>query len=240
MLLVRFRSLASFALHALWILSNLLTRLPCVCVLMVRASLSHVTSSVPLQPLGGHVGETLYGTSPSKWTILRHFTSATRAVAHMHAQQPPIIHRDVKAENLLLSARGVGKLCDFGSSTTVVMRPETLKEITAAEEEIQLNTTLQYRAPEMVDLYSKKEIGTKVDIWALGILLYRLCFEKTPFDDGSKLAIMNAKVNIPPNKFTEFHPLMRTLLNADPDKRPTAAELLTTLEQMAGEFGPEM
>lgn len=42
----------------------------------------------------------------------------------MHAQVPPIIHRDLKIENLLISAESSIKLCDFGSATTEVFRPD--------------------------------------------------------------------------------------------------------------------
>ena len=49
------------------------------------------------------------------------------------------------------------------------------------EEEITKFTTVQYRAPEMVDLYSGYPIGTKSDIWALGVALYLLHTLYLPF-----------------------------------------------------------
>lgn len=52
------------------------------------------------------------------------FYQTCRAVSHMHSQQPPIIHRDLKIENLLISSNGVIKLCDFGSATVEVFRPD--------------------------------------------------------------------------------------------------------------------
>lgn len=55
--------------------------------------------------------------------ILRIFYQAAKAVAHMHAQSPPIVHRDIKIENYLLGDDKHLKLCDFGSATTEVITP---------------------------------------------------------------------------------------------------------------------
>lgn len=47
-----------------------------------------------------------------------------KALAHMHSQNPPIVHRDMKIENLLISKDGAIKLCDFGSATLDIFRPD--------------------------------------------------------------------------------------------------------------------
>ena len=67
-------------------------------------------------------------------------------------------------ENILQSEKGHYVLCDFGSATARVLNPEK-QGITAVDEDIKKYTTLSYRAPEMVDLYSGKSITTKADIW---------------------------------------------------------------------------
>ncbi|CAG13691.1 unnamed protein product, partial [Tetraodon nigroviridis] len=59
-------------------------------------------------------------------------------------------------------------------------------------------TTLSYRAPEMVNLYSGKMITTKADIWAMGCLLYKLCFFTLPFGE-SQVAICDGSFTIPDN-----------------------------------------
>ena len=59
-----------------------------------------------------------------------------------------------------------------------------------------------YRAPEMIDLYSNKPVNEKADIWALGCLLYKLCYKVHPFEDSAKLRILNANYKIPPNDTT--------------------------------------
>ena len=83
----------------------------------------------------------------------------------MHYQQPPIIHRDLKIENVLLTGKNELKLTDFGSATREPMRVTNIKDVPMYELVIQKYTTLAFRAPEMVDLYQKKLINEKADIW---------------------------------------------------------------------------
>ncbi|XP_016097194.1 AP2-associated protein kinase 1-like [Sinocyclocheilus grahami] len=82
-------------------------------------------------------------------------------------------------------------------------------------------TTLSYRAPEMVNLYNGKIITTKADIWAMGCLLYKLCFFTLPFGE-SQVAICDGNFTIPDNSrySPDMHRLIRYMLEPDPDKRP--------------------
>ena len=57
------------------------------------------------------------------------------------------------------------------------------QDIEEANEDIQLNTTAAYRSPEQIDLFLGHVVSEKVDIWALGVLLYRLTGVRTPFED---------------------------------------------------------
>ena len=54
-----------------------------------------------------------------------------------------------------------------------------------------------YRPPEMCDIFSGYKVDTKVDIWMLGCVLYTLCFYKHPFQECSKLSIVNASYTVP-------------------------------------------
>ncbi|KAK4702101.1 hypothetical protein P7C70_g4121, partial [Phenoliferia sp. Uapishka_3] len=131
--------------------------------------------------------------------ILKIFSDTVEAVAHMHYQSPPLIHRDLKVENILLSPPNTFKLCDFGSTTIPLARvPTAVNEIQALEADINRTTTLQYRAPELVDVWSRKGYDEKIDIWALGVFLYKLCYYTTPFEEHGPLAILNAQYKIPP------------------------------------------
>ncbi len=63
----------------------------------------------------------------------------------------------------------------------------------------------------MVDLYSNQLVSEKADIWALGCLLYLLCFRTHPFEDSGKLRIINANYKIPEEDtpYSMFHPIIR-------------------------------
>ncbi|KAG5840268.1 hypothetical protein ANANG_G00187010 [Anguilla anguilla] len=171
-------------------------------------------------------------------TVLKIFYQSCRAVQHMHKQKPPIIHRDLKIENLLISHQGTIKLCDFGSSTTIAHYPDyswSAQKRSLVEDEITRNTTPAYRTPEMIDLYSNFPINEKQDIWALGCILFLLCFKQHPFEDGAKLQIVNGKYVIPQNdsKYTVFHDLIRSMLKVNPEERLSITELVNQLQEIA-------
>lgn len=90
------------------------------------------------------------------------------AVHLMHSLQPPIAHRDLKLENVLVTQDDRCKLCDFGSCVVGTRPISNPSERSQQEEQIAKNTTLAYRAPEMCDLYTSTELTEAVDIWALG------------------------------------------------------------------------
>ncbi|XP_018903296.2 cyclin-G-associated kinase isoform X2 [Bemisia tabaci] len=170
--------------------------------------------------------------------VCRIFWQICQAVHHMHSQSPPIIHRDLKIENLLLSSDGKLKLCDFGSATTQVFQPNdswSAQQRAMLEDQIAQCTTPMYRAPEMVDTWNNGMIGPPSDIWALGCLLFTLCYMKHPFEDSAKLRILNANYTIPPGdaKYADFKPLIKGCLEVDPLKRLKISELLERVVAIA-------
>ncbi|XP_068460697.1 AP2-associated protein kinase 1-like isoform X3 [Clinocottus analis] len=152
--------------------------------------------------------------------VLQIFCDTCEAVARLHQCKPPIVHRDLKVENILLHDRGHYVLCDFGSATNHFQNPQT-EGVAVVEEEIKKYTTLSYRAPEMVNFYGGMIITTKADIWAMGCLLYKLCYFTLPFGE-SQVAICDGSFTIPDNSrySQDMHSLIRYMLEPDPDKRP--------------------
>jgi AP2-associated kinase len=132
--------------------------------------------------------------------ILKIFSDVALGVACMHYLKPPLLHRDLKVENVLITASGssrVYKLCDFGSAAQPRPAATNAAEGRLIEDDIQRHTTLQYRSPEMIDVYRRQPIDEKSDIWALGVLLYKLCYYTTPFEDQGQMAILNASFKFP-------------------------------------------
>lgn len=174
--------------------------------------------------------------------VLKIFCDTCEAVSRLHHCQTPLIHRDLKVENLLFEIRtGNYVLCDFGSATARKLNPSK-HGVQNVEDELKKYTTLSYRSPEMIDLYKGKSLTTKCDIWALGCLLYKLCFFTLPFGESS-LAIQSGNFTIPDNSrliythmlisgsfilifFSFFrysmqmHALIMYMLEPDPDTRP--------------------
>ncbi|KAL2461301.1 Protein kinase superfamily protein [Abeliophyllum distichum] len=159
--------------------------------------------------------------------ILAIFRDVCNAVFAMHCQTPPIAHRDLKAENLLLGSEGLWKLCDFGSTSTNHKRFEKPEEMGIEEDNIRKHTTPAYRAPEMWDLFRRELINEKVDIWALGCLLFRICYFKSAFDGESKLQVLNGNYRIPdmPKYNNSITDLIRDALQSSPDDRPDITQV---------------
>jgi len=167
-------------------------------------------------------------------SILRIFGQLCEAVLSMHTARPPIVHRDLKLENVLFDVDGKVRLCDFGSCAESPVWVRDMGERTAAEDVILRETTQTYRAPEMCDLYMRIQLTEKTDVWALGCVLYTMCFLIHPFQDGSSLAIINAKIAFPADSpFVEdVHDLILRMLDIDPECRPPVDELLSCIQSL--------
>ncbi|WFD42113.1 non-specific serine/threonine protein kinase [Malassezia psittaci] len=170
--------------------------------------------------------------------VLNIFRDICYGVSIMHEKQ--LVHRDLKIENILMS-QDVSlkfKLCDFGScfssrDARPALSPEEKRRM---EAELNMHTTIWYRAPEMVDLNLEKKIDQRADVWALGVLLYKLCYYTTPFEgpQGGPTAILSARYTFPssPPYPSEIKSLIASMLNPNLEKRPTVNEILTRIEEL--------
>jgi len=162
-------------------------------------------------------------------TVLK---QVVNGIKHMHEQSPPIAHRDIKVENILIKNDKI-KLCDFGSASDEQLDPRSVSsdELEDAFERYEKYTTFMYRPPEMQDKFSNYRIDLKVDSWMLGCVLFALWFYKHPFQDAQKLAIINAHFFIPTDRESQsrisekMRDLIWHILTPNPAKRPSIHEI---------------
>jgi serine/threonine protein kinase len=147
----------------------------------------------------------------------------------LHTAKPAIAHRDLKLDNLLVTADGVVQLCDFGSCTTEARIYETARDINLATEMIKQSSTEAYRSPELADLYKKQLVNEKVDVWAAGCIMFTLMFFYHPFQFGGILQVCNGNYDIPetPTFSNYCLGIMKLMLTVNPAKRPETQDVLS-------------
>jgi serine/threonine protein kinase len=188
---------------------------------------------------GGHVYDMMLkyqGAVPAE-VIMKVLRDVTAGLVALHGMMPPIQHRDLKLENVLLSSSGNYVLLDFGSWSSEAPDLSTLPrdELMKFGEVVERYTTLMYRPPEMADLYKGFKISGKVDIWMLGCILFTLINNKHPFQNASNLAIVNCRYQFDQSECKRYSPklveLCAWLLAQNPDDRPTASHLEQLLQR---------
>jgi serine/threonine protein kinase len=110
--------------------------------------------------------------------------SLVLALSHIHSQG--VAYRDLKPENIMLSSNGYLKVIDFGLAKRVPYTKVVANEKTVCHKTYTLCGTPEYLAPEVI---CNLGYDRGVDIWSLGVLLYEMIMQTTPFavtnKDGS-------------------------------------------------------
>ncbi|KAL6120522.1 hypothetical protein NUSPORA_02739 [Nucleospora cyclopteri] len=129
------------------------------------------------------------------WSVAAQISDA---LSYLHSKN--IVHRDIKPANILINRFSLRKneylefkICDFSLSI------ETDSNIVDKN----IVGTPYYMAPEIV---SKKPYDFTVDVWALGVILYELCFNKKPFNGESRELLYKSIKNDTLNIFYEPDP----------------------------------
>uniref|UniRef100_A0AAQ5YQU4 MAP/microtubule affinity-regulating kinase 3 n=1 Tax=Amphiprion ocellaris TaxID=80972 RepID=A0AAQ5YQU4_AMPOC len=144
------------------------------------------------------------------------FRQIVSAVHYCH--QKNIVHRDLKAENLLLDADSNIKIADFGFSN----------EFTEGSKLDTFCGSPPYAAPELFQ--GKKYDGPEVDIWSLGVILYTLVSGSLPFD-GQNLKelrerVLRGKYRVPFYMSTDCEGILRRFLVLNPAKRCSLEQIM--------------
>jgi serine/threonine-protein kinase len=165
---------------------------------------------------------------------------ARQICAALHvAHAADIIHRDLKPANVMLIHRAAQddyvKVLDFGVAKSYTPDQETQLTQTGM-----VVGTVEYMAPEQI---LGRKVDGRTDIYALGIVLYRMLTGKAPFRDGGVPALIHAHLNVYPKPLTDTAPelpraldrvVLRCLAKQPEQRYDSMAELSLSLEAALG------
>ncbi|XP_072043945.1 serine/threonine-protein kinase TAO3-like isoform X2 [Amphiura filiformis] len=144
---------------------------------------------------------------------------ALNGLGYLHSNNR--IHRDVKAGNILLTDNGTIKLADFGSASFVSPANSFVG-------------TPYWMAPEVILAMDEGQYDGKVDVWSMGITCIELAERKPPlFNMNAMSALYHIAQNDPPSLgqnvtwSSAFRSFVDTCLGKEPERRPTAVQLLS-------------
>jgi serine/threonine protein kinase len=196
---------------------------------------------------GVDFGQTLKdrGPLPAREAV-DYILQACEALAEAHALG--IVHRDLKPGNLFLAARADGsalvKVLDFGLSKATRTEDEETPEQSLTATGIVVGSP-HYMSPEQ--LRSLKQVDTRADVWALGVILYQLLSGRRPFEADSMVATCAKIAADPPIPLRERKPdvpvgleaIILRCLEKDVTRRiQSVAELARCLAPFGSERAP--
>ena len=158
----------------------------------------------------------------------------TRGINYLHQLPQPIIHRDIKSLNILMTKWDKGflvKVADFGLAK---IRRETSRQSSHGSPV----GTLPWKAPELLDMGRHTEAS---DVYALGVVFWELATEREPYEEAddamiSAFVLRGARLPIPKNIPSSFTDLISRAWMHEPEKRPTCQELLSLMREVQSEL----
>lgn len=167
----------------------------------------------------GSLARALAETGPlSELQLARLMMQIGDALQELHDQEPPILHQDIKPDNILILSEQRYLLTDFGISTQT---RHTLHKSTSSARSL----TVAYAPPERFD--SSPVSNEASDIFSLGVSLYEMCTGHIPWDGyGGQSLLKGARIPDLPSIYPqELNRMLRTCMALEPSERPTAAQV---------------
>ena len=161
-------------------------------------------------------------------------------LCYLHSQVPPIVHRDLSSNNILLTPNMIAKISDLGVARILNLTPLQVSHMT------QTPGTLAYMPPEA--MISKPKYDTSIDQFSYGILVIHLLSGQWPepqvgpnkMEEGKLVPVTEAERR---EMFLQIvgedHPLMDLILkclNNDPTSRASSSEIVESLAKMVSQF----
>ncbi|KAG8753546.1 hypothetical protein FRC12_011500 [Ceratobasidium sp. 428] len=154
------------------------------------------------------------------------FAQLISGVSYIH--QKKIVHRDLKLENLLLDRNRNVIITDFGFANRFEHRPDDLMQTSCGSP--------CYAAPELV-ISEGEYVGSAVDIWSCGVILYAMLAGYLPFDDdpanpdGDNINLLYKYIVTTPLTFPDYvsqaaRDLLARMLVPDPKHRADLATIM--------------
>ncbi len=193
-------------------------------------------------------GPNLRSRMTERWPDTRETIELGKAVAEalQGAHKSAVLHRDLKPENIILSTDGRVRVVDFGlakrfdddaDASNPALSVEELTDWGEFESLPRVKGTPRFMAPEQ---WQRHECTPATDVWALGVLMFELCQRELPFDDSTVVNQAVAVCNAEPAPRAAKAPdgladLVAACLQKTPADRPSAAEVVASLETLLAE-----
>ena len=168
---------------------------------------------------------------PVRWVVVKKWMrDILKGLEYLHTQDPPIVHRDVKCDNVFIDkSQGHIRIGDLGLA----------RHRSEEEQNLTVLGTPAFMAPEM--FAEGGTYGTKIDIYAAGMVLIEILTQEYPYMEcNSTPQVMKAIIEGTEPKVMEliqYDPALE-FINAcrmiDPERRPSATELLKSNNFIAG------
>ena len=200
---------------------------PVIVMEYLPSSLSNLVKNKPLIPRYLHI------------SIL---SNIALGLAYLHGHTPAIIHRDLTANNILLTSNLVAKIADLGVAWILDLTPKRALQTTLPPE------TAAYMPPELLAQNPSYVYSIKIDIFSFGVLSLHLISQVLPIPTESGHVVVNGRlmpISEVDRRKTQFdlmgpnhclYQLTSDCLQNDPTQRPDISRIVLTMETLQSKF----